>query len=313
MKYLGELIKNSQNGIDESLILQYIKLLCVNLPGQVLEFLQSRDDYSLDECLEICKAHNIPNATAYIYERLGSIRDALDLLLDIITQKRTELFRKIQNRELISNSLINDMKPEVNNAVSLCIRSADDRSENEEHWFSLLNAVLLTYKQFSPYFTNYLSLEPMVQSCIRNVLEKMMDNVDFNKIITYIVKEFGDIPFRYFKENIVSVLSQYSYQKNIVRKAIDLLRADLRTMTQDMLIMRSKGVSSRQFSCSQCQDQIDSEDLLKGNEEKMILFACGHAFHGRCAREKICKTCEMDNIRKGNFKSATKAIRARKK
>ncbi|CAG9310317.1 unnamed protein product [Blepharisma stoltei] len=312
MKYLGELIKNSSSDIDENLILRYIRLLCINSPGQVLDFLKSRDDYSLDECLEICKKYQINNATAYIYERLGSIKDALDLMLDIITIKRSDLFGRILSRSPISNTLINELKPEISNAVSLCIRSADDQSENEEHWFQLLTGVLTTYKQFSPYFTNYLSLEPMVQWCIKQVLESMMDNVDFNKIISHIVNNFGDIPFRYFKENIVSILSQYSYQKNIVRKAIDLLHADLKNTTQEMLVLRNKGVSSKEFKCSFCQLTIDSDSMLKGHDDKMFIFICGHSYHGRCAKEKICKACEKDNIRKGNFMLASRSHKERK-
>lgn len=85
------------------------------------------------------------------------------------------------------------------------------------------------------YFKNYPHLEPIMNDCIKIVLEPMMESVDFNRIVEFIARNYGDIPFKNFKENFVSVLSRFSYQKNILKKAIDLLNSDIKLMTQELL------------------------------------------------------------------------------
>lgn len=59
----------------------------------------------------------------------------------------------------------------------------------------------------------------------------MMESVDFNKIVEFISNKYGDIPFKNFKKNFSDVLSRFSYQKNILRKATELLNQDIKHMT----------------------------------------------------------------------------------
>ncbi|CAG9320228.1 unnamed protein product [Blepharisma stoltei] len=310
MKYLGELVKGSaKDTLDHNLIIQYIRLLCELQPDQVLEFLMVREDYSLDDALDICMNYKVADAAAFLHERLGSVRDALDIMLELVHKKQTSLLNKISSKDHVSDTSIQELNKDFDEAIKLCMRSSkrEDAVDMEEHWFSLLNKALVSYKQFLPYFKNHQKLEIMVQSSIKEILDNMMDIVDFDKIIAHIVTNFGDIPFRYFKENIVGVLSRYSYQKNIVRKATNLLNNDIRNMTQELLLLRSKGVCSKDFTCSYCGLTIQSEDLLKGHDEKLLLFICGHTYHGRCSKRRECEACRKEENRKGKFMSATAA------
>jgi hypothetical protein len=63
----------------------------------------------------------------------------------------------------------------------------------------------------------------------------MMESVDFNKIVEFIAIKYGDIPFKNFKKNFSDVLSRFSYQKNILRKATELLNQDIQHMTKELL------------------------------------------------------------------------------
>jgi hypothetical protein len=85
LKYLAELMKKTseEEYIEEELIILYVRLLCEHAPDSLLEFLLGREDYPLDDCLELCKQHRVIDSTAYLYERLGSTREALELLLDV--------------------------------------------------------------------------------------------------------------------------------------------------------------------------------------------------------------------------------------
>jgi Golgi CORVET complex core vacuolar protein 8 len=298
MKYLGELLKLAgKEAIEEKLIILYVKLLCENQPKKVLSFLKSLEDYSLDECLSVC---TVTEASAYLYERLGSIKNALELLLGTIDKKRKEIQKGIKNCEKID---FNEILENIENSVQLCVRNVArlDENENEDHWFSLLGKILETYIELAPYFQKNLDLETCIQQGIRLALENMIDHIDFKKIIAYIVTKYGSIPFKYFKENFIGILSRYSYQKTIIKKAIDLLCSDIKYMTQQLLVLRGRGVSSKSFNCSACSFPIVSDDLLKHRGEKFFMFVCGHAYHSRCLKQKICEVCKAEEIKKGNF------------
>lgn len=301
MKYLGELLKSAEKeAIEEKLILLYVRLLCENAPGQVLGFLKSREDYSLDECLSVCLNYSVVEASAYLHERLGAIKNALDLLLGMIDKKRREIQKGIKNYEKI---IFSEILRDVNNCVQLCVRNVArlDENENEDHWFCLLEKILETYIELASHFSNNSELELCLQIGIKQVLENMIDNVDFKKIISFIVTRFGGIPFKYFKENFIGVLSRYSYQKTILKKAIDLLCNDIKYMTQRLLVLKSKGVSSKGFNCFNCTLPIISEDLMKNRGEKFLLFICGHVYHCRCMKKRICEICQKEEMRRGNF------------
>lgn len=301
MKYLGELLKAAnKDAIEEKLILLYVKLLCEHNPSHVLGFLKSREDFSLDDCLAICSPYNIIEVSAYLYERLGAIKNALDLHLSMIDTKKKEIQKGIKNYEKL---LYSEILQEISSSVSLCVRNSGrlDENEIEDHWFSLLGKTLETYIDLAPHFPLHSDLEQCIQSGIKQTIEHMIDSVDFLKVISFIVTRFGNIPFKYFKENFIGILSRFSYQKNIIKKAIDLLCSDIKYMTQQLLVLKSKGVSSKRFFCCTCSQPIVSDDLLKNRGEKFVLFICGHVYHSRCIKRKICEVCEKQEQKRGNF------------
>ena len=307
IKYLGELLKAAgKDTIEEKLIHLYVKLLCKHSPALVVNFLKGREDYSLDECLAVCTEFGVIDASEYLNERLGAIKNALDLLLGLIDKKRREIQKGIKNYEKI---IFSEILSDVNNCVQLCVRNVArlDENENEDHWFSLLGKILETYIELASHFLNNSELEMCVQIGIKQVLENMIDYVDFKKIIAFIVTRFGNIPFKYFKENFIGVLSRYSYQKTILKKAIDLLCSDIKYMTQRLLTLKSKGVSSKGFNCSACGFPIVSDDLMKNRGEKFLLFICGHVYHCRCVKKRICLICQKEEMRRGNFMLSEKS------
>ncbi|OMJ77406.1 hypothetical protein SteCoe_23007 [Stentor coeruleus] len=304
MKYLGELLKSQEKDtIEEKLILLYVKLLCESAPNQVLSFLKSREDFSLDECLAVCSNYNNIEASAYLYERLGAIKNALDLHLGMVDKKRKEIQKGIKNYEKV---IYSEILEEISNSVKLCVRNVArlDENENEEHWFCLLGKILETYIELAPNFINNNDLESCIQSAIKLCLENMIDHVDFQKIISFIVEKYGNIPFKYFKENFIGILSRFSYQKTILKKAIDLLCSDIKYMTQQLVLLKSKGISSKRFYCSGCTFPIVSEDIMKNRGEKFLLFVCGHAYHCRCIKKRVCEVCLKDELKRGNFLEA---------
>lgn len=122
----------------------------------------------------------------------------------------------------------------------------------------------------------------------------MADFIEFDRIISYVIKNCGSIPLKFLRENVIGVLSRFSYQKNILRLAIDLQNKETHRASYKLFNLQNQGVSSKNFNCSKCQDSIQSDEMMKGEEQKFLLFMCGHAFHSKCLKNRVCEVCEKD-------------------
>lgn len=61
----------------------FVELLCTHDPAEAYDWLSRNEGrYNIDMALEICTRHAIPNARAYLLERLGKVSEALDLVLE---------------------------------------------------------------------------------------------------------------------------------------------------------------------------------------------------------------------------------------
>ena len=287
MKYLGELVKDP---IDEDLVFKYVVLLCQHEPKKVLRFLENREDYNFDLCLNECMKYKVIEAAAFLNEKLGNIKDALDLLINRAERNKYDYLHNTKASECID-----DVENDIKQSIALCARNVSrlDSTEIEEYYFAVLKAILELYRDFREFFPINPGLEKKIHACIKEVLEQMMSLVDFNKIISFIIEKFDKIPFKLFKENIFQLLSQHSYQKNIVKRAINLLTSDVKCMTTSLFNFRSRGVIS-QNSCMQCNQTLKCE-----KREKMIIFLCGHGFHKKCLKESFCLVCFTQESRKG--------------
>jgi hypothetical protein len=309
LKYLTELVKKSprHEHIEEELIVLYVHLLCKFSPASLADFLLSREDYPLDDCLELAKRYKIVDATAYLSERLGDTKEALNLLLGVrpkqtVKQSQDDIEKRLLSQQKVPEDFIERLESCSHKALELCVRNSGrlDAEENRDHWFSLLDSVLLGFERFSPHL--YLDsgrLEPLLNRSIKGILESMIDCVDFQAMIAHIVSKFGAVPFRYFKDNFVNVLSRFSYQQNILSKAIDLLDSDVKHMTHRLLSLRNRGISSQDLTCAKCLRQVSREDMRKGKVGKLIFFVCGHAYHGACSDLRQCEACAEEDRRKG--------------
>ena len=136
-----------------------------------------------------------------------------------------------------------------------------------------------------------------MHALIKDLLEHMMSSIEFNKIISFITKNFEKIPFKHLKENICQILSQHTYQKVIFKQAINLLTSDIRGMTKNLYYYRNKGVTSQE-RCGACKNLMSSETFYK---EKFIVFICGHGYHAKCVKDNLCLVCIRDDEKKGDF------------
>lgn len=207
------------------------------------------------------------------------------------------------NQQKVTDQLLDKLEASFGKALALCARNADrlDGEENRDHWFAVLDCILEGFERFSPHL--YLDsgrLEPFLNRCIKSLLESMIDCVDFKTMIAHIVEQFGAVPFKYFKDNLVSVLSRLSYQQNILSKAIDLLNYDIKHMTHTFLSVRNRGICSMEMKCGKCLRSVALDDRNRG-ADKVMFFLCGHIYHSKCCALQECEACAEEERRKGLY------------
>ena len=74
-------------GLDDELVETYVGLLCAFEPAAVLPYLRARSDYRVAACREICGAHGVRDAEAFLLEREGDVEGAIALLLRVVHRR----------------------------------------------------------------------------------------------------------------------------------------------------------------------------------------------------------------------------------
>ena len=284
LKYLGELLKDQ---FDKDLVLLYVKLLCQQSPDQVLKFLKTRDVEFFDECLKICAEYKVITAEAYLNEKLGAVKEALDLFICTIQLTRLDLIAKMRKKEVIVPANISELGIKIMKYSKVCIRNsaALDTFELEEFWFSIFKNTLDCYVEFKDYFYLYPQLEPMLHGAISFILTHMLDHVDLAMIISCISLEYEDFPFKHMRDNIIEVLTRHTHQGKIMENAIKLVKADTAVNVSLLFSSRLEGLASDFFLCRTCGKKIH------GNTAGIYIFACGHVYHKRCQEIPVCLLC----------------------
>jgi Golgi CORVET complex core vacuolar protein 8 len=298
LKYLGELLKDQ---FDKDLVLKYVKLMCEHSPDGLLKFLKSSDFEYYDECLKICRefekaqyiasarfdSNHVIQAQAYLNEKLGGVKESLDLWIGSIQATRLDLIQKMRKKEVIQAKSISELGKKIEKYGKVCIRNTEalDSNEIEEFWFCIFRNTLDCYVEFKEFFYLYPQLEPILHSSIKGILSNMLEHVDLSQIISCISSEYDDFPFKHLRDNMIDVFFRRSHQKKILQLAVGLLKADTAMSMSLLYSSRLKGHASDFFLCRSCGKKIN------GSVGDVFIFACGHVYHKRCQEFPACLLC----------------------
>lgn len=84
---MADLIKRGNMTVPPEMHLKYIELLCEYEPDRVYTYLSTHAKYPLDGTLALCRHYKVLDATAFLLERTGDVRQALELVLETMHQR----------------------------------------------------------------------------------------------------------------------------------------------------------------------------------------------------------------------------------
>lgn len=155
LEYLEKMLEGRQQGdfIDDKLLVLHIELLCRlkdkrNSQGKkrgktILETLMA-NDYPQDDCVELCKKHQIKDAWAYLERKRGGssgIHQALSLQLEVIFkyseithQNFQQIFEEyvkkcIENKPQITHKHIEKIVEPLDICIDIMLENDDGESE----------------------------------------------------------------------------------------------------------------------------------------------------------------------------------------
>ncbi|OMJ88999.1 hypothetical protein SteCoe_8914 [Stentor coeruleus] len=301
MKYLTDLMKTAHH-IDEKLVLMYIKLLCEYETERLLPFLESSEDFSYDECLKIVSQYNNIEAIAYMHEKLGSFQEAISILIDQVKNLKYSIMKKHNKGEEITIDTIKMIRKYLDMARDVCERrpllSEDD--ESEEVWYYLLNSVLELHIEMQHLYEIYPVLLETLDICLKNILEPIVNHVDFDTLISKICSNHGTMPFKNFREGVIIALSRFSYTEKIIQRVNSLVLRDKSELTNKLMENYMHGMCSDDFYCAKCKKDIHIHEMLH-YEDRILVFECGHMFHVYCSQIKSCSECREIEVRNREF------------
>ncbi|KAJ0005293.1 hypothetical protein NQD34_011507 [Periophthalmus magnuspinnatus] len=130
-----------------------LELMCRFGPEQLLCFLQSCQQYRLEEAVQITSKYHHSEATAYLLEKKGDVHGAFNILLETLKEKLNVLTANQteggpEGEEPEEEHAHKHLEEALNTVIELCHRSSQglNQQQTEGLWFPLLEAMMASQK-----------------------------------------------------------------------------------------------------------------------------------------------------------------------
>ncbi|XP_042405548.1 vacuolar protein sorting-associated protein 8 homolog isoform X1 [Zingiber officinale] len=315
--------------VNDELTELFLSLLCQFERNSVLKFLETFDNYRLEQCLHICQEYGVTDAAAFLLERVGDVGSALmlmltglnekiDLLVDAVEKKIYEVassdslwqFEDIMNlNEVIS---VTDV---LHASISLCQRNTRrlDTTESESLWFRLLDfysqpmkwlcaikPASLNQKHGNPDHLNV--LEPMPKWKISHKASATILRKLFSQFVGELIEGMaGYMPLPVIMAKLLSdngnqefgdfklTILQMLGTYGYERKILGTAKSLIEDDTFYSLSLLKKG-ASHAYAPQDFICCICGCTFTKGSTSGIRVFSCGHTTHLQCEFEESKKS-----------------------
>lgn len=272
---------------------QLVGLLCRFNPRQVTGFLQTSQDYRLEEAIEITRQHQQHEATAYLLEKKGDVQGAFNVLLQTLKDKLHTVTEEPLLPSGLKGSEAGDeeqaplarVDEALSDIISLCQRSSHglNQQQREALWFPLLEAMMSPQKLLKGPDAKHTS--EALKELTMTVLNSMSSFIALPAIIQRILQDpvYGKGKLAEIQGLILGMLETFNYEQTLLETTTNLLNSDLHWSLAHLRKAVSRGLHPRQDHCNICLQQYKRR---QESEEEVIIFSCGHLYHCQCLQRK---------------------------
>eukprot|EP00053_Salpingoeca_punica_P019812 m.202930 g.202930 ORF g.202930 m.202930 type:complete len:1369 (+) comp17729_c0_seq1:162-4268(+) len=217
----------------------YLELLCQHRPTFVYVHLRNVAEYRIDECLEICQRYRISDATCWLLERKGRIREALALLLAGLKTKLAQLNTAFEQFEKQGKAGDTDeravalagIRDLLAVSIQMCLRVSPHMEEADvkDIWFSLLDEVVVPQREMKKKLkTTLAEYVQIIRDLTRYVVNSMMGLVPAPATLKKVMEDssftgtFGEM-----KDLILGMLETFNYEFTLMETTNRIVETDL--------------------------------------------------------------------------------------
>ncbi|CAD8083032.1 unnamed protein product [Paramecium sonneborni] len=277
---LYEIIKEQRSKnqiIDNSIMISYFRLLCKHYPDDVYEELQY-GDFPQEECMKICKEFNIMKGMAFLKERSGFLKEALEIYFDVISKD----FDLIEIKESQIH-LDEEIQILIIPCLKICRENYSNQYDNFELWLIFIQRMQKLRLEFFQQTPKYKSINKVFMEIIVEILDRVHPNLIINNLGKLLknftqIKELKIITQELQKLCFFQLITFEQYIGNIIYRNFGKLEE-----------LYNKGMRGTYLiaRCLICQQE---------NDQYMYGFLeCNHIFHKQCLKMikhvKVCKIC----------------------
>ena len=199
-------------------------------------------------------------------------------------------------------SLIEKSKENISQCVDISESSNDqmiDTKQNDNLWFCVLKALYDFLNRITPKGDK--DIIGAISALIESFLKKMCLYVKMKEILEFIIINYKESDYKEFKELIIKILQSFGRYTNVLKSAKILLSNALVYGAEHFNKVREEGTMIKLEKCDWCRRK-----FIKGSNESIIVFQCGHKIHSKCyykegeiyKEEPICVICKQNELDK---------------
>ena len=326
-------MKEEEEKYIKSFLISHIKLLCVKKESnRIITFFKQCDLYPIDECIQICKNHEVVDGLVFLYKKIGSNDKAIEVCLNLISKLYSSISDNFTSKNFLENKYIlesNDFNKACDDAINLLIESEKtlmpeldlslEKSDSfkemrEKHklwslildqFYKLMEAFpkeTMDIKQDDFRYKTKEDFNKIIQNQFQNLLKVMSRYVGIKYILDIVYRTNSNAKFSEFKPLLFEMLKSYENQKNMLGLIKNGLKLSCNECIKELKKEHEAGVDFEieNYSCDICK--LLFNDTL-GINGKILHFPCQHMEHLTCSnRRHLCQIClekeYQDNITK---------------
>ncbi|XP_062383512.1 vacuolar protein sorting-associated protein 8 homolog [Sardina pilchardus] len=280
---------------------QLVGLLCRFSPQELTAFLQTSQDYRLEETIQITEQHQLHEATAFLLEKKGDVQGAFQVLLKTLETKLSNLAQEgarappsvpergergeEEEQGSEEDGPLQRVQEALRDIIALCVRTSHglNQQQREALWFPLLEAMMSPQKLLKGPDAKHTS--EALKELTMQVLNNMSTFIALPAIIQRILQDpvYGKGKLAEIQGLILGMLDTFTYEQTLLETTTSLLNSDLHWSLSQLRVAVSRGLHPRQDHCNLCLQQYKRRHE---SQEEIIIFSCGHLYHCQCLQRK---------------------------
>ncbi|KRX00281.1 WD40-repeat-containing domain [Pseudocohnilembus persalinus] len=253
--------------------IKYIDLLAQQNPKEVIKEIKNMRNFPMDKILEICQNKNIKKAEAYIYQRQGNYRQALQIFSKIFIDYLQTSTRMFQQKNISFNKEKIRKKLDYNLELCLEFQQQEEDETKDTLWFEFCDKVIkyITIKNLTSKTINS-GIQEILCFIVSQIFETMCTNLEMNYVIEKFTSKYGSIPLKVFKNTNNSVKSLFEFINNThkstqkdIAQTIGKLNIDIKNKQGQKFDLIQDLNEQECFICKKSFQHIDKSKIDKNS------------------------------------------------